>query len=443
MSRKTRTNDQDERWHENLQVRIPPAQGRTGRSLAGATPPQASSSRFFGHGGAPGNSSGTAAAVSRAACRWSWAGPVEGNSALESQAIMLDALWGGRDGDLVRRAAQRLLETQLPQGGWAVYPGGRPDTSLSVQAYFALKLSGQDPGGEPLYRARRAILALGGADAADGLTRYWLALLGQIPYGSCPAIPPEIALWTSGGLFGRPDPLGTHGLGAWSKTLLAALSIVSVRQPVHRIDPRRGVRELFVAAPEQWRPCQVGGSAIGSGTDGGRSPFWKRLAVRLLISWLKSPAATVAQECPTYSGRRMGILARRHAPVLKQLLAPLRRRAIRAAEARLVQRLPTGDGTWGHGPAIFWTLAALRALGYADDSPEVGRCRRQIEASIVELPASRSIRVQPCQLPAADTASRPAGPARRRTTRRQPGDPSCGPLALGPGRRAAGLRPRS
>ncbi len=223
----------------------------------------------------------------------SWAGPVEGNSALESQAIMLDALWGGRDGDLVRRAAQRLLETQLPQGGWAVYPGGRPDTSLSVQAYFALKLSGQDPGGEPLYRARRAILALGGADAADGLTRYWLALLGQIPYGSCPAIPPEIALWTSGGLFGRPDPLGTHGLGAWSKTLLAALSIVSVRQPVHRIDPRRGVRELFVAAPEQWRPCQVGGSAIGSGTDGGRSPFWKRLAVRLLISWLKSPAATV------------------------------------------------------------------------------------------------------------------------------------------------------
>ena len=90
---------------------------------------------------------------------------------------------------------------------------------------------------------------------------------------------------------------------------------------------------------------------------------------------------------------------------MKQLLLPLRRRAIRAAEAWLVQRLPTGDGTWGHGPAIFWTLAALRALGYADDSPEVGRCRRQIEASIVELPASRSIRVQPCQLPAADTAS--------------------------------------
>jgi squalene-hopene/tetraprenyl-beta-curcumene cyclase len=303
----------------------------------------------------------------------SWAGPVEGNSALESQAIMLDALLDGRDGDLVRRAAQRLLETQLPQGGWAVYPGGPPDTSLSVQAYFALKLSGQDPGSEPLYRARRVILAQGGADAADGLTRFWMALLGQVPYGSCPAIPPQLALWASG-LFGRLDPLGTGGLGAWSKTLLVALSIVSARQPVHRIDPRRGVRELFVAAPEQWRPCRVGGLGRAERL-GGKDRFF-RLAGRLL-------------KC----------CQRLH-------LLPLGRRAIHAAEAWLVQRLPTGDGTRGHGPAISWTLAALRALGYADDSPEVGRCRRELEASIVVVHRGPppSIRVQPCQLPVADTA---------------------------------------
>ncbi len=316
----------------------------------------------------------------------SWAGPVEGNSALESQAILLDALLGGRDGDLVRRAAQRLLETQLPQGGWTVYPGGRPDTSLSVQAYFALKLAGQDPGSEPLYRARRVILAQGGADAADGLTRFWMALLGQIPYGSCPAIPPQLALWASG-LLGRLDPVGTRGLGAWSKTLLVALSIVSARQPVHRIDPRRGVRELFVAAPQQWRPCvslghfrpcvSPGGHAGFRGVkrSGGKDRFL-RLADRLL-------------KC-----------CQRHG------LLPLGRRAIHAAEAWLVQRLPTGDGTRGHGPAISWTLAALRALGYADDSPEVGRCRRALEASMVVVHRGPrpSIRVQPCQLPVADTA---------------------------------------
>ena len=85
----------------------------------------------------------------------SWAGPVEGNSALESQAILLDALSGDSAGDVVRHAAQRLLETQLSQGGWAVYPGGQPDPSLSIQAYFAIKLAGEDPASEPLDRARR------------------------------------------------------------------------------------------------------------------------------------------------------------------------------------------------------------------------------------------------------------------------------------------------
>jgi squalene-hopene/tetraprenyl-beta-curcumene cyclase len=303
----------------------------------------------------------------------SWAGPVEGNSALESQAILLDALLGGADGDMVQRAARRLFETQSPQGGWAIYPGGPPDVSLSVQAYFALKLSGQDPGSEHLYRARQAILAQGGADAADGLTRFWMAVLGQIPYGCCPAVPPQLAIWASDGLLERLDPLGTGGLGAWSRTLLVALSIVFQRQLVHRIDPRRGVRELFVAAPERWRRCGVG-DPERAGKSNGKDRF-SRLASRLLTC-----------------------CHQRH-------VLPLGGRAIRAAKAWLLRRPTTHEGDWSHGPAITWTLVALRALGYADGSPEASRCRRQLEASIVvQRAVPPSIRVQPCQLPVADTA---------------------------------------
>ena len=33
---------------------------------------------------------------------------------------------------------------QLPDGGWAMYPGGRADVNVSVKAYFALKLTGHD-----------------------------------------------------------------------------------------------------------------------------------------------------------------------------------------------------------------------------------------------------------------------------------------------------------
>ena len=295
---------------------------------------------------------------------------MEGNSALESQAILLDALSGDAAGELVRPAAQRLLETQLPQGGWAAYPAGQPDASLSIQAYFALKLAGEDPASEPLDRARRTILTLGGADMADGPTRFWLALLGQIPYAACPVVSPQIALGAPGG---RLDGLGAGGLGVGtlgtsSKMLLVALSIVSARQPVHRIDLRRGVRELFVAAPDQWQPCPVGGGS-------GRDRFY-RFADRLL----------------SYCQRRR--------------LVPLGRRAIRVAETWLIRQLSAGGDLPGYAPAFAWTLAALKALGYADENPEVSCCRQRLEASIVVVHRgpSPSIRVQPCQLPLVDTA---------------------------------------
>ena len=45
-----------------------------------------------------------------------------------------------------------------------------------------------------MQRARAAILAHGGADAVNSFTRFYLALLGQISYEQCPAVPPEMML---------------------------------------------------------------------------------------------------------------------------------------------------------------------------------------------------------------------------------------------------------
>ena len=53
------------------------------------------------------------------------------------------------------RAAER------PDGGWSNYPGGPVDLSVSVKAYFALKLAGHDPEAPYMQRAREAILAAG------------------------------------------------------------------------------------------------------------------------------------------------------------------------------------------------------------------------------------------------------------------------------------------
>ena len=82
------------------------------------------------------------------------------------------AFLGHEDSELARRYAAYLVEKQLPEGGWAMYPGGGVEISGSVKAYFALKLTGHDPSAEYMQRARAAILAHGGADAVNSFTRY-------------------------------------------------------------------------------------------------------------------------------------------------------------------------------------------------------------------------------------------------------------------------------
>ncbi len=75
----------------------------------------------------------------------SWCAELEGDTLTESETILLLAFLGREDSDLAQRAAAYIVEKQLPDGGWAMYPGGKVAISGSVEAYFALKLTGHDP----------------------------------------------------------------------------------------------------------------------------------------------------------------------------------------------------------------------------------------------------------------------------------------------------------
>ena len=131
-----------------------------------------------------------------------------------------------------------------------MYPGGCLDISGSVKADFALKLTGHDPQAEPMQRARRAILDRGGADAVNSFTRYYLALLGQIPYDLCPAVPPEIVLLP------RWFPVNLYAVSAWSRTIIVPLSVMSACRPVRRIEPRAGHPRAVPREPEDWPPLR-------------------------------------------------------------------------------------------------------------------------------------------------------------------------------------------
>ena len=175
----------------------------------------------------------------------SWCAELEGDTILESETILVLAFLGRENTPLAQRAAAYLVRKQLPDGGWAKFPGGRLDISGSVKAYFALKLTGHDPAAEFMERARRAIRAHGGADAVNSFTRFYLALLGQISYEHCPAVPPEMVLLP------KWFPVNLYAMSAWSRTIVVPLSIVAALEPVRPIEPERGIHELFLSEPER------------------------------------------------------------------------------------------------------------------------------------------------------------------------------------------------
>ena len=251
-----------------------------------------------------------------------WCAELEGDTILESETILLWAYLGLEHTPLARRAAAYLVQKQLPDGGWSMYPGGRVEISGSVKAYFALKLTGHDPSAEYMQRARRAILAHGGADAVNSFTRFYLALLGQISYNQCPAVPPEMVLAP------KWFPVNLYAVSAWSRTIIVPLSIVSALQPVRRIEATRGIRELFLQEPAHWPPLRC------PGLVGGTGPLsWDRFfrVVEGALKWTQ-----------------------------RLRLVPFRRRAIAAAERWMLDRFEQSDGLGAIYPPIVFSIVALR-----------------------------------------------------------------------------------
>ena len=293
-----------------------------------------------------------------------WCAELEGDTILESEYILLLAYLGRETSDVARKCARYLIKSQLPDGGWAMYPGGKVEISASVKGYFALKLTGHDPSAEYMQRARSAILRHGGADAVNSFTRFYLALLGQISYDQCPAVPPEVMLLP------KWFPINVYKVSAWSRTIIVPLSIMSALQPVTPIDAAHGIRELFLSRPENWPPLRCPGLKGGTGVLS-----WDRFfrVVDAGFKWCQRRAVT-----------------------------PLRNRAIRLAKQWMLERFQGSDGLGAIFPPMVWAIIALRSLGYDDESPELKYCFEQLEGLYLE--DDDSIRLQPCKSPVWDTA---------------------------------------
>ncbi len=292
-----------------------------------------------------------------------WIGELEGDTILESEYILLLAFLGQENSPRAEAAARYILRQQTEAGGWAQYPGGPVDISATVKAYFALKLTGHDPSSEPMQRARACVLSHGGADAVNSFTRFYLALLGQISYDQCPAVPPEAVLLP------KWFPANLYSVSAWSRTIIVPLAIMWACRPVREIAPEHGIRELFLKHPQDWPALRCPGSTGSTG----------------LFSW----------------DRFFRVVDRGLKFLEHQGWVPLRAKALATAERWMIDRFAGSDGLGAIFPPMVWSVIALRSLGYSDDRPEMKFCLEQLEGLVIE--EDGAVRLQPCKSPVWDT----------------------------------------
>lgn len=289
-----------------------------------------------------------------------WVGELQGDTILESEWILLMAFLGREQDDRVRQAANYLRRHQQSEGGWSNYPDGPPDVSVSVKAYFALKIAGDSATAPHMVRAAAVIRSLGGAICCNSFTKFYLALLGQFPYGNCPSVPPELVLLP------RWFYLNIYALSSWSRTIFVPLSIVHAYKPVRQLPEAMGIRELFLEPPE---------------TPQSPAPRTKQ--------WL------------TWTNVFLQI-DRIWKRVERWRLIPFRKWALRRATDWMRKHYVDSDGLGAIFPPMIYTVIALRCLGVSDDDPEFVWALQQLEDLMI--PEGDTLRLQPCLSPVWDTA---------------------------------------
>jgi squalene-hopene/tetraprenyl-beta-curcumene cyclase len=98
-----------------------------------------------------------------------WCGELTGDVTLECDYILLqlwmhppaaDGAWRPPSLTRIEKAGRRILDRQLPDGGWNTYSPGPSEVNATVRAYTALKLAGWSTESGELRRARERALAL-------------------------------------------------------------------------------------------------------------------------------------------------------------------------------------------------------------------------------------------------------------------------------------------
>jgi squalene-hopene/tetraprenyl-beta-curcumene cyclase len=286
-------------------------------------------------------------------CGW-WKGTLETNVTMDAEDLFLRAFLGVSDPVITAGAAAWIRSQQRDDGTWANFFDGPPDLSTTVEAYWALKLAGDDVDAAHMAAARSFIRDAGGLERTRVFTRIWMALFGLWSWDDLPALPPEVILLP------RRIPLNIYDFACWARQTVVPLTIVGSHRPVRPMGVTLDELRTGATRPE---------------LDAG--PFIRR------------SFQTLDRSLHRYERRP---------------LRRLRRRAVRRAEQWIVDR-QEADGSWGGiQPPWVYSAIALSVLGYPLDHPVMRAALEGLERFSVWDPARTVRQLEACQSPVWDTA---------------------------------------
>jgi squalene-hopene/tetraprenyl-beta-curcumene cyclase len=288
-----------------------------------------------------------------------WVGELEADTTLESDYILYLHLLGRPGDSRVAKLANYIRSRQLSDGGWNVYPGGPAELNATVKAYFALKLAGDSPEASHLLRARERVHQLGGLEATNSFTRFYLAMAGAVDWELVPAIPPELMLLP------RWFYVNLYEMSSWTRGIVVPLTILYAHRPQWPAPACARLEELF------------------------RDPAQKTAA----FAW--GPGV--------FSWRNLFLAIDRALKLYERLpWKPFRRRALERARRWMFEHIERTDGLAGIFPAVMNSIFALVALGHPPEDPITARQMDQLER--FEIEEDGTLRLQPCTSPVWDTA---------------------------------------
>lgn len=306
-----------------------------------------------------------------------WWAELEANVTLTAEYIMLHRILiaadprgkfnGGKDREeQIQQMARYILREQRSHGGWELFYGDGGEISVTIEAYFALKLAGHSADDAPMKRARDFIRVRGGLTKARVFTKLHLALFGAYPWEGIPTLPPWFMFLP------RWFPLNIYTMASWARSSTVPLLVVIDKRPVY---------DLGIHADELFVEDLSDQGCVGLKNND-----------RTIIG-----AFFLAADKMLKRFDRMG-------------LVPLRRKGIAAAERWVIER-QDAPGDWaGIVPAMINSILMFHALGYSAKHPYIKRGLDALDRFCIEEGAiagsetPQYLRLQPCISPTWDTA---------------------------------------